>query len=207
MTIYGIASGASPALQGAGSKFFLPGATEFADKLTVGQIIKGKVLRQFEGNRYLVNFDGNERVVDSAVPMKTGELINGRVVGLGERVELQRVYLQELAGQNTPSRPEVAPPLAGRSGNEGDALDSLMVRYQAQMRPEEQVVLTRAMRSAGDATAMAGTAQCRVCNAHGAAHAGGGGQQRSAQGHRYATPDGGDRRPRRRQSRCAYTVG
>lgn len=155
MSIYGVGNGASPALQGAGSRFFLPGATEFADKLTVGQIIKGKVLRQYEGSRYLVNFDGNERVVDSAVPMKTGELINGRVVGLGERVELQRVYLQELAGPNTPPRPDVAPPPAGRSGREDDALDSMLVRYQAQLRPEEQVVLTRAMRTSADASAMA----------------------------------------------------
>ena len=155
MSIYGIASGAMPALQGTGSKFFLPGSTEFADKLTVGQIIKGQVLRQYEGSRYLVNFDGNERVVDSAVPMKIGELIHGRVVGIGERIELQRIFLQDATGQNTLPKQNAPQDLAGRSGNQGDALNTLLVRYQAQLPPDEQVVLTRAMRTSGDANAMA----------------------------------------------------
>ncbi|MCK7581364.1 MAG: hypothetical protein MZV65_40845 [Chromatiales bacterium] len=87
MSITNVAAGSSAALQGAGNRLYLAGASEFADKLTVGQILKGRVLRQYDQSRYLVGFDGNERVVDSAVPLRTGELLHGRVMAVGERVE------------------------------------------------------------------------------------------------------------------------
>lgn len=73
-----------------GAPFFLQDG-EFKDTLALGQIIKGRVLRHFGGDRYLVNFSGQNRVVDSAIPLTTNELVYGRVVGLDERVELRRV--------------------------------------------------------------------------------------------------------------------
>jgi hypothetical protein len=88
-------SPASVALPGllarADARISLPAGAEFASKLTLGQIIKGRVLRQQDGGRYLVSFEGSERVVDSSVPLRTGELLQGRVLALGDRVELERV--------------------------------------------------------------------------------------------------------------------
>jgi len=154
MSIQGVSGGITPALQGAGGKFFLPGAGEFADKLTLGQIIKGRVLRQFDSNRYLVNFDGHERVVDSAIPMKTGELLHGRVIGLGERVEMQRVSLNEPnVGSSAPaphSFPQTALP-----GTQTAALEAMLARYQVDLRSADQATLSRAMRGAQDSQAMA----------------------------------------------------
>ena len=61
----------------------LPGA------LSLGQIVKARVLKHYEGGRYLVSLEGRERVVDSSVPLNTGELVRGRVIAVGERIELQ----------------------------------------------------------------------------------------------------------------------
>src|SRR3954462_14554697 len=84
---------------------------DFAAKLTLGQIIKGRVLRAYEGGRYLMDFYGQQKVVDSAMPLRVGDVIHGRVVGLGEHVELQRVQLDASrpAGQAAPEPVDTAP--------------------------------------------------------------------------------------------------
>lgn len=153
MSIQGVSGGITPALQGAGSKFFLPGAGEFADKLTIGQIIKGKVLRQFDSNRYLVNFDGNERVVDSTIPMKTGELLHGRVIGIGDRVEMQRVQFNDPNAGSAVSTTKI-PAQTTLSGTKTPGLEAMLARYQVDLRSADQTVLTRAMRGAQDSQAM-----------------------------------------------------
>lgn len=156
MTIYGVSASGSPALQGLGGRFFLPGAAEFADTLTVGQIIKGRVLRQYEGGRYLVNFDGHERVVDSAIPMKTGELLHGRVIGVGERVELQRVPATGQAGDEALPATD-GPVSVTPTGTPVDSLEAMLARYRVELGPDDRATLARAMRGAGDSDAMAMT--------------------------------------------------
>ena len=64
---------------------------DFISTLTIGQVIKGKVLRHYESGGYLVSFNGQEKVVDSSVPLKSGEIIYGRIIGLGEQVQLKRM--------------------------------------------------------------------------------------------------------------------
>ncbi len=156
MSIQNISAGLTPLTQSTGSRLYLPGAGEFADKLTVGQVIKGRVLRHYEGNRYLVGFDGNERVVDSGVPLKTGELLHGRVLAVGERVELQRILPPER--DNATLVPE---PWVGRDTHLSDKagrstqLDELLARYRAQLNPVDQSQLMKAVRAVPDATAMA----------------------------------------------------
>jgi Flagellar hook-length control protein FliK len=154
MSIQSVSGGINPAIQGASGKFFLPGAGEFADKLTLGQIIKGKVLRQFDGNRYLVNFDGHERVVDSTIPMKTGELLHGRVIGIGERVEMQRVQFNNDSGAGS-ALPMPAPAQVSPPGTMTATLETMLAGYQVTLRDTDQAVLAQAMRGARDGQAMA----------------------------------------------------
>ena len=73
------------------NRILFAGEDDFAAKLTIGQILKAKVLRHHEGSRYMVSFNGQEKVVDSSIPLTPGELIEGRVKSLGKQVELQRV--------------------------------------------------------------------------------------------------------------------
>lgn len=80
---------------GHGQRFILQSPGDMVSHLTMGQIIKGRVLRHLESGRYTVQISGEEKVVDSSVPLKTGELLYGRVVGLGEHVELERVHVPQ----------------------------------------------------------------------------------------------------------------
>lgn len=77
-------------LSKAGSLYFSAG-DDLAKNLALGQIIKGKVLLSYQDGRYLVDFSGQQKVVDSSVPIKVGETIQGRVVGVGEKVEIKRL--------------------------------------------------------------------------------------------------------------------
>lgn len=154
MTVNNVSTAISPELRTSATRFFLPGATEFAGTLNLGQIIKGQVMRQYEGNRYLVSFGGHERVVDSVVPLTTGELIHGRVVALGERVELQRVYPQ---ADNPPASAAGAVPAAEMfSGFARHArlVEDHVARYIAPMSAADKAVLARAARMAGDPGSM-----------------------------------------------------
>lgn len=158
MTIDNVSLGVSAGLRaGVSSRFFLPGASEFAAGLNLGQIIKGKVLRQYEGDRYLVNFNGHERIVDSGVPLTTGELIHGRVIGLGERVELQRVHA---ADGNDAQVPKPGDAGTAAEATVGDVLpqqrlDVYATRYRADLSSADKTVLMRATHIAADADAMA----------------------------------------------------
>ena len=80
---------------------------DYGKQLVMGQILKGKVLRSYDNGRYLMDFKGEQKVVDSSVPLKTGELIHGRVVGLGDKVELKKLVTQDdhLTAQNVESLP------------------------------------------------------------------------------------------------------
>jgi hypothetical protein len=51
----------------------------------------------------MVDFSGFERVVDSAIPLRTDEILYGRVVAVGDRVELQRLHAESV---NSRSRSE-----------------------------------------------------------------------------------------------------
>lgn len=136
-------------------RLFLAGASEFADTLNIGQIIQGRVLRGFDGNRYLVAFGNDERMVDSGTPLTTGEILYGRVVGIGDRVELQRIYAasQEKALQRANTAP--ASPRAERAPSvDGTALEDLLQRYRITLNDADRTTLLRAMRAADDSEAM-----------------------------------------------------
>jgi len=122
-----------------GDSLVLRGDALLLDKLTLGQIIKGRVLRSYEGQRYSMSFEGQERIVDSAVPLRTGDLVHGRVVGLGERIELQRVAVE--SGET--SRGEAAP--QQRALPADDPVAELFARYQASLAPEDARELQRAV--------------------------------------------------------------
>ncbi len=133
------------------SSISFPGDGDFASKLTLGQIIKGRVLRSYEGSRHLVDFAGQQKVVDSAVPLRPDEVIYGRVIGLGEKVELQRVNANVTAPA-TATAAAAAPALTGKSG---ELIAGLLERFQAQLSPAELSMLQRLVERAPQAEQMA----------------------------------------------------
>jgi hypothetical protein len=112
------------------------------------------VLRGFAENRYLVAFAGDERVVDSALALTAGEIIYGRVVGLGDRVELQRLYgnSHEKAIQRESMPLEARPAVPAPAG--GFAIDNLLQRYRVDLNEADRSSLLRAARNVDDPEAM-----------------------------------------------------
>lgn len=76
------------------------------ESLSVGQILKGRILRHYDESRYGVQFAGQERVVDSAVPLSVGDVISGKVIGISESlVSLQIVRNAPPSSANNPEKP------------------------------------------------------------------------------------------------------
>lgn len=98
----------------------------FGGRLQIGEVLQGKVVQHFDGSRYAVSFGGTEKIVDSALPLTRGELIYGRVVGLNDKVHLQRVFPGQAQTVRGPGMP------AGRSGNQA-VLQDLFAQYHAKL--------------------------------------------------------------------------
>jgi hypothetical protein len=151
MSVANVSADSSIAVLAATGRIFLPGAREFAETLNIGQIIQGKVMRSLTGHRYLVAFGQDERIVDSAVTLSSGETLRGRVVALGDRVELQRIYPDE----RQPKTPVSEAPAPLRGTDELSGVDALLQRYQAQLQPAERAILARAAEKSADPESMA----------------------------------------------------
>jgi len=59
--------------------------------LQLGQVLFGKVLRVYQDGSYLVDLNGREHVVDSAIPLRQDEVFRGKIVGLNEHVVLEKM--------------------------------------------------------------------------------------------------------------------
>lgn len=156
MSIPEITSGLPAAGKHAGVDIVIPGSKGFADTLTVGQIIKGRVLRHFGSDRYLVEFGGREHVVDSTVPLRTNELIHGRVLGLGERVELQRVRIERPTGaEPSPTQPSPANTVSVSYGRSAQLVQDVLANFNVVLSDEARAAITAAARAVSEPTLMA----------------------------------------------------
>lgn len=120
---------------------------EFTSTLTIGQILKGKVLRHYEGGRYGVSFGGNERVVDSTFPLRPGEFINTRVVGVDEKVHLQRIVDGNSTREGEGSLP--------KTENSRDSIAQVFARYQAALSPDQLGLLKKLQVRLGEGNSVA----------------------------------------------------
>lgn len=128
-----------------GQRFIFP-TDDLVSNLTLGQIIKGRVLRHIEGSRYSVEYAGKEKIVDSSVPLKTGELLYGRVVGLGDQIELERVN----APKTEQPPPRDAPKqisIDGFSTSMAELVMRLFTEFGASLSENDATVLQRAMQA------------------------------------------------------------
>jgi hypothetical protein len=74
--------------------------------ISLGQIIKGKVLKVYDGNRYGVMMGGQERVVDSTIAFHVGQQLSTKVMDIqGDKVSLK--LTERSSGNETfPAKPE-----------------------------------------------------------------------------------------------------
>lgn len=162
MSINAITSHLQSALKDAAfNHLSFSGGSTFSDNLTVGQVLKGKVLRHYEGNRYLVDFSGEQKVVDSVVPLRTQELIHGKVIAVGERVELRRL------AADVPGEKDTAPAVVDRwqlGSKHERVVDGVFERYLGTLSAPERSNLLRAVREAPhpETMALAGLALVKI---------------------------------------------
>ena len=116
---------------------------ELPSALSLGQIVKARVLKHYEGGRYLVSLEGRERVVDSSVPLSTGELVRGRVVAVGDRVELQP--LPPAVDEET-----FQAPLQGKVDEPVDQLGATFAQFGLQLDEATRAVVLRSLKGAAD---------------------------------------------------------
>jgi hypothetical protein len=96
-------SGTAPLL-----RFQSDGASRHA--LEPGQMLQARVLQSFQGGRYLLDVAGEERVVDSSLPLRVGETFRARVLAVGEQVVLERLRDAATPRQELPQDAARAPP-------------------------------------------------------------------------------------------------
>ena len=128
-----------------------------AAKLQLGQIVQGQVLRHYEGSRYLVRVLGHEAIMDSAAPLRPNEMLHGRVVGLKDRIELERLNPQEHAEAGAGQQD--ADKIAGLgSGRAAEIIEELFRRHRGVLEKDEAQILERGVRRAArpDRVALAG---------------------------------------------------
>ena len=115
-----------------------------ADKLVLGQVIQGLVLRHYDGSRYLVRFLGHERVVESATPLKPNEIFFGRVTMLRDRIELERLERDAPAPLARASAQALEEPwVALGSGQAAQVIEELFQRYRGTLEPSAAERLRR----------------------------------------------------------------
>ncbi len=116
--------------------------------LRLGQVLKGKVLRHYEGTRYSVAFNGQERVVDSTVPMRVGDTVSGRVVAIDDKVHLQRIA-DSVSGGDAKRSVRAVP---------SDELSALFARYQVDLTQQQHRKLITLIRAYGGSRQIAPSA-------------------------------------------------
>jgi len=115
---------------------------ELPSALSLGQIVKARVLKHYEGGRYLVSLEGRERVVDSSVPLTTGDLVRGRVVAVGDRIELQPL---------PPGGEDVSEiGIQGKTDEPTDPLTEAFAQFGLKLDDATRAIVTRALRGAAD---------------------------------------------------------
>lgn len=75
--------------------------------ITAGQILKGRVLRVYSEKKYGVDFGGQERIVDSTIPLSKGEVLTGKVLGVGEHNISMKIVNTKLLEDLKNSKPLV----------------------------------------------------------------------------------------------------
>ena len=119
---------------GAAASVLLQPDAALGARLTLGQLVRAQVLERQDGNRYLMRILGQTLVAESAVALKPGDVFQGRVVGLKDRVELERVEVTEV-------QDDLVQGLG--ASRAAELIEDLFRRYRAALDPREAQALER----------------------------------------------------------------
>jgi hypothetical protein len=108
-----------------------------AARLALGQLVRAQVLEHQEGSRYVMRILGQTVVAESPVALRAGDIFHGRVVGLQDRIQLERI--EEVSGQAS-TEETIAGLGAGRAA---EIIEELFRRYRGTLDARQAQALER----------------------------------------------------------------
>lgn len=121
--------------------------------LTLGQVLDLKVLQRLADGRFLIQLDGGQHIVETAMALRAGSTLRAAVAGIGERLELK--YIDTPAATADPG-PDAALPVDDIDASEDSALlDDLRQQYDVALSYEDRRSIATAMQGAAEPTQMA----------------------------------------------------
>jgi hypothetical protein len=127
MSVPGINANMVALLTGSAPLLRLQNDSSLQQTLQLGQVIEAKVIRSFQGGRYLVEFAGQERVIDSNLPLQQGQVLRARVLAMDEQVTLERMHAPSRAA--TPDQSGTSPAPAWLQQPGAEAALALFAQY------------------------------------------------------------------------------
>jgi len=155
MNTEGISKYLIHALRSVGFSIYLPSGSGFANSLSKGDTVSGHVVQRYGNGRYLVNFSGQEKVVESENSLRVGEDIQGRVVSIGEKIEIRQLAKpgdshaeSNAANNNSEHNPFYF-------GKNELLVQKLFNAYRAKISKSESAILTTQMQASRSPESMA----------------------------------------------------
>lgn len=138
---------------GGASKLSVLNDGSLGNTLNYGQILKGRVLRHYEGSSYVVEFGGKDVIVDSAIPLNSNEILYGRVVGIDEKVHLKRLPNAADKVDTHVVNDQSSLPLPKNTSEA--LLQTIQSKFNVVFNKGDSKILLQAMRTSGDSVVIA----------------------------------------------------
>lgn len=118
---------------------FVP-SNKLKENISLNDTITATVEKDLGQGKYLIQVRGENVVAESKTPFKLNDIIHGRVIGLSDKVELQRIYANKAgADKQSASKNNLEQLYAyGKSGNRAAMI---LQNYRVNLSAEEQVSL------------------------------------------------------------------
>ena len=122
-------------------------------QLSHNMLVSGKVETDLGRGNYTVRFFKESVVVHSKSPLTVNELIHGRVIGIDEKVELQRVYKNKAAADNQSAKQANWEQLKS-AGSVGNRAVEVLQNYRSVLSTEEQMSLLTLLKKGSETEAL-----------------------------------------------------
>jgi len=134
-------------------RFSLEPSRSLRSSIELNQLVTGVVEKDLGNGRYLIQIHGENLVAQSKTPLKLNDVIHGRVIGIDDKVELQRVF-KEKASANNQSAIRQNLDYLYNFGKAGYRAAVVLQNYRVNLTADEQLSLIAALKAAASQDAI-----------------------------------------------------
>ncbi len=138
---------------GQAQNLLISGTENLRNSLQPNMLVTGTVQANLGDGKYNVKFMKESAVVESKTPLTVNELIHGRVVGVGDKIELQRVFKDKAVSDNQAAKQANWEHLSS-AGSQGARAVEVLQGYRVSLSADEQLTLASMLKSGVDADAL-----------------------------------------------------